>query len=104
MTRKEAFKYIGIILIYVLKTFWYILLNKKDFIAVKYHTWYIQHALNGDRTVWCRCREFVYQHLDMIKSYNEIAQQRYAKCEWYLREGNDILEYLRYVYENDLIK
>lgn len=104
MTCKEAFKYIGIVLIYSLKAFGNALLNEKDLIAVKYHIWFVLRVLNSDMTTYCRYRENVYRHLDMAHRYNEIVQQRYAKCDWYLREGNDILEYLRYAYENDLIK
>lgn len=104
MTCKEFFKYIGIVLIYSLKTFWCTLLNEKDLIIEKYHIWFVHRVLNSDMATYCRYRENVYRHLDMAHRYNEIVQQRCAKCEWYLREGNDILEYLRYVYENDLIK
>jgi len=104
MTYKEFFKYIGIVLIYSLKTFWCTLLNKKDLIIVKYHIWFVRRVLNSDMATYRRYREKMYQHLHMARKCNDISQQRCIKCEWYLKEGNDILEYLRYVYENDLIK
>lgn len=104
MTYKEFFKYIGIVLIYLLKEFWCTLLNKKDLIIVKYHTWFVRRVLNSDMATYRRYRENMYQHLDMAQKYTDISQQRCVKCDWYLKESNDILEYLRYMYENDLIK